>query len=95
MEAMNGLPAEKRQVIVRTAAGDNGTVKVAVADSGHGISVDRLPKLFEPFFTTKKEGMGMGLSIARTIVEAHHGKIWAENNSEIGATFYFTVPAAK
>jgi PAS domain S-box-containing protein len=92
MEAMNGLPAEKRQVVVRTGPGDNGTVKVAVADSGPGIPVDRLPKLFEPFFTTKKEGMGMGLSIARTIVEAHHGKIWAENNSEIGATFYFTVP---
>ena len=67
-------------------------MKIAVADSGPGIPVDRLPKLFEPFFTTKKEGMGMGLSIARTIVEAHHGQIWAENNSGIGATFYFTVP---
>ena len=92
MEAMNGLPAEKREVVVRTGPGDSGTVKVAVADSGHGIPVDRLPKLFQPFFTTKKEGMGMGLSIARTIVEAHHGKIWVENNSETGATFCFTVP---
>src|SRR5262245_52602145 len=92
MEAMDGLPKEKRQVVVRTGPGDNGTVKVAVADSGHGIPVDRLRKLFEPFFTTKKEGMGMGLSIARTIVEAHHGKIWVENNSETGATFCFTVP---
>jgi len=67
-------------------------VKVTVADSGHGIPVDRLPKLFQPFFTTKKEGMGMGLSIARSIVEAHHGKIWVENSSETGATFCFTVP---
>jgi two-component system sensor kinase FixL len=92
MEAMAGLPEEKREVIIRTRPGDNGTVKIAVADSGPGIPVDRLPKLFEPFFTTKKEGMGMGLSIARTIVEAHHGQIWAENNSEVGATFYFTVP---
>jgi len=92
MEAMAGLEEEKRQVVVRTGPGDNGTVKIAVADSGPGIPVDRLPKLFEPFFTTKKEGMGMGLSIARTIVEAHHGQIWAENNSEVGATFYFTVP---
>jgi signal transduction histidine kinase len=92
MEAMAGLPEEKRQVVVRTGPGDNGTVKIAVADFGPGIPLDRLPKLFEPFFTTKKEGMGMGLSIARTIVEAHHGQIWAENNSKIGATFYFTVP---
>jgi PAS domain S-box-containing protein len=92
MEAMAGLPEEKRQVVVRTEPGNNGTVKIAVADSGPGIPPDRLPKVFEPFFTTKKEGMGMGLSIARTIVEAHHGQIWAENNSEIGATFYFTVP---
>ena len=92
MEAMVGLPEEKRQVIVRTGPGDNGTVKIAVADSGPGIPVDRLPKLFEHFFTTKKDGMGMGLSIARTIVEAHHGQIWAENNAAVGATFYFTVP---
>ena len=92
MEAMAGLPEEKRQVVVRTGPANNGTVKIAVADSGPGIPVDSLPKLFEPFFTTKKEGMGMGLSIARTIVEAHHGQIWAENNSEVGATFYFTVP---
>jgi signal transduction histidine kinase len=92
MEAMAYLPEEKRRVVVRSAPGDNGTVKIAVADSGPGIPIERLPKLFEPFFTTKKDGMGMGLSIARTIVEAHHGQIWAENNSGIGATFYFTVP---
>jgi PAS domain S-box-containing protein len=92
MEAMTGLPEEKRQVIVRTGPANNGTVQIAVADSGPGIPVDRLPKLFEPFFTTKKEGLGMGLTIARTIVEAHHGQIWAENNSGAGATFYFTVP---
>lgn len=95
MEAMVGLPEEKRRIVVRTGSGDNGAVKIAVADSGPGIPVDRLPKLFEPFFTTKEGGMGMGLSIARTIVEAHHGEIWAENNSGTGATFYFTVPVAK
>ena len=92
MDAMAGLPERARQVVIRTGPNGNGTVKVAVSDSGPGIPVDSLPKLFEPFFTTKKEGMGMGLSIARTIVEAHHGQIWAENNSEVGATFYFTVP---
>jgi signal transduction histidine kinase len=92
MEAMAGLEEEKRQVVVRTGPANNGTVQIAVADSGPGIPVDSLPKLFEHFFTTKKDGMGMGLSIARTIVEAHHGQIWAENNSGSGATFYFTVP---
>jgi PAS domain S-box-containing protein len=95
MEAMAGLPEEKRQVVVHTGPGDNGTVKIAVADSGPGIPVDRLPKLFEHFFTTKEGGMGMGLSIARTIVVAHHGQIWAENNPIAGATFYFTMPVAK
>ncbi|HEY6367551.1 MAG TPA: PAS domain S-box protein [Candidatus Binatia bacterium] len=95
MEAMAELPEGERQVVVRTGPGDNGTIKIAVVDSGPGIPLDTVPKLFEPFFTTKKEGMGMGLSIARTIVEAHHGQIWAENNSEIGATFYFTVPVDK
>jgi two-component system, LuxR family, sensor kinase FixL len=92
MEAMAETPEEKRQVVVRTGPGNNGTVKIAVADSGPGIPIEKLPKLFEPFFTTKKEGMGMGLSIARTIVEAHHGQIWAENNRSAGATFYFTMP---
>jgi PAS domain S-box-containing protein len=92
MDSMVGLPEDKRQVVVCTGPGDNGTVKIAVIDSGTGIPIDSLPKLFEPFFTTKKEGMGMGLSIARTIVEAHHGQIWAENNVGAGATFYFTVP---
>ena len=95
MDAMAELPEEKRQVVVRTGSGDNGAMKIAVADSGPGIPIDRLPNLFEPFFTTKKDGMGLGLSIARTIVEAHHGEIWAENNSGAGATFYFTVPVEK
>jgi PAS domain S-box-containing protein len=95
MDAMAGLPEEKRQLVVRTEHGDNGSVKIAVADCGPGIPVDKLPHLFEPFFTTKKDGMGMGLSIARTIVEAHQGRIWAENNLAAGSTFYFTMPVEK
>jgi PAS domain S-box-containing protein len=95
IEAMAPLPQKQRQIVIRTGAADNGSVKIAVADSGPGIPVDRLPKLFEPFFTTKKDGMGMGLSITRTIVEAHQGRIWVENNAAAGATFYFTALIAK
>ena len=95
MEVMGEISEERRRLNVRTGRGANGTVKVAVSDCGAGVPIDRLPKLFEPFFSTKKNGMGMGLSIARTIVEAHHGQIWAENNVDIGATFFFTVPIAK
>ena len=59
MDAMAGLPEEKRQIVVRTEHGDNGMVKIAVTDCGPGIPVDKLPHVFEPFFTTKTDGMGM------------------------------------
>jgi signal transduction histidine kinase len=65
---------------------------VAVVDLGHGIEPEKLPRLFEPFYTTKADGMAMGLSIAGTIIEAHHGHIWAENNAAGGAMFRVTLP---
>jgi signal transduction histidine kinase len=70
----------------------SGCCEVCVSDSGPGIPPDQLNLIFEPFFTSKSEGMGMGLSISRTIVEAHGGKMWAENEPRGGATFHFTVP---
>ena len=70
-------------------------IEVAVRDSGPGVPPEALRRVFEPFFTTKAKGMGMGLPISRTIVEAHGGRIWAENNVDRGTTFRFTLSAAK
>ncbi len=92
MEAMSESPASNRRLKLRTAYDGKGNVEVAVEDSGPGIPSDRLPRLFESFFTTKTHGMGLGLSIVRSIVEAHGGRIWAENNSSGGACFRFTLP---
>jgi signal transduction histidine kinase/ABC-type uncharacterized transport system substrate-binding protein len=95
MEAMAEIPEDQRELVVRAGHDGNGMVKISVSDQGCGIPGDKLPMLFEPFFTSKKDGMGMGLSIARTIVEAHRGQIWAENNRDRGATFCFTVPVSR
>jgi len=80
---------------VRTATSHDGDVEISVGDAGCGIPPERLPRLFDSFFTTKKDGMGLGLSIARSIVEAHGGRIAAENNKDRGATFRFTLPAQR
>ena len=78
--------------MIQTRQAD-GAVRVSVRDQGPGIPGDTLPRIFETFYTTKPSGMGMGLAISRSIVEAHGGKIWAENNPDRGATFAFTLPA--
>jgi signal transduction histidine kinase len=92
MDAMAETPADLRSVLVRTARDGHGRVEVSVTDRGHGIAPERLPRLFESFFTTKQRGMGLGLSIARSIVEAHGGRIWATSGDQGGATFRFTLP---
>ena len=73
----------------------DGAVEISIADCGPGIPPDKLAAAFEPFFTTKEHGMGIGLSIARTIVEAHGGRIWAENRAAGGAVFRLKLPLAK
>lgn len=92
MDAMADNPSHARRLDVRTQLHDAKTAEVAVIDNGHGIEPERLPKLFESFFTTKPEGMGLGLSIARLIVQAHGGRIWADNTIAGGTAFRFTVP---
>jgi C4-dicarboxylate-specific signal transduction histidine kinase len=94
MEAMAESSAAKRRLTVQTAGDPNEEAEVAVTDTGPGISPDRLPRLFDAFFTTKEYGMGLGLSIARSIIESHGGRIWAEKNTDGGAAFRFTLPNA-
>jgi signal transduction histidine kinase/integral membrane sensor domain MASE1 len=89
MEAMAASQATGRTVVVRTACPQPGTVQVSVQDAGTGIVA--ATSIFEPFYTTKADGMGMGLSIARSIIQAHGGQIWTENNSTGGATFHFAL----
>jgi signal transduction histidine kinase len=94
MDAMAGLPGERRRLVVRTSRNADGDAEIAVSDSGHGIASADLPRMFDSFFTTKPDGMGLGLSLCRSIVQAHGGRIWAQNNPDGGATIRFTLPPA-
>ena len=91
-EAMSEIPYQQRIIILRTRATDHG-IQVVVRDSGRGINPANLEDIWQPFFTTKSSGLGMGLSISNSIIRAHGGRIWAENNPDGGATFAFEIPA--
>jgi len=91
-EAMTDIADAPRKIIISTCKADQKMVKVGIRDFGSGIMEDQLDQIMEPFYTTKPEGMGMGLSINRSIIEAHAGRFWAENNPDRGAAFYFTLP---
>ena len=94
MDAMRDVAPGNRRLTIQTALLDNATVEVAISDSGPGLLVDILKRVFEPFFTTKPEGIGLGLSIAHTIIERAGGSISAENRPTGGAVFRFSLPAA-
>ena len=90
-DALEGTKGE-HEISIHTLRKDAGTIMVEVKDSGCGIPKENIPKLFTRFFTSKPDGLGMGLSISRSIVESHGGRLSAKNNPDRGATFYFTIP---
>ena len=94
-DAMRQTPPGRRKVEISTAGNGDGEVRLSVRDHGTGIRTEVHERLFDQFFTTKEQGLGMGLAIVRSIVEAHGGKIDAENVADGGARFYFTLPVAK
>ena len=94
IDAMKDTPATDRIISIRTSRVEN-FAQLSVSDRGPGIPEDKLKAVFEPFYTSKGEGMGMGLSIARTIIEAHNGLVWAENRENGGASFRIRLPISK
>jgi len=90
-DAMDTVNDRPRRLLVRTET-DGEDVHVSVRDSGVGFDPETADRLFESFFTTKQEGMGVGLSLSRSIVEAHRGRLWATSNEGPGATFAFSIP---
>ena len=95
VEAMASVEARARQLLISSEQNRANEVLVAIRDSGPGIEPDRLERVFDAFYTTKSKGVGMGLSICRSIIEAHGGRLWADANEPRGAVFQFTVPSVE
>jgi signal transduction histidine kinase len=95
VQAMSSISGRPRNLCIRSECDEDGGVRLTVRDSGIGIAPENLDRLFKPFFTTKDGGMGMGLSICRSIIEAHGGLMWAANNADFGASFGFILKREK
>jgi signal transduction histidine kinase len=91
-DAMRAVNDRPRQLQIRTERGTGGEVRLTVQDAGVGLHPQAMERLFQPFYTTKNDGMGIGLSVSRSIIERHHGRLWAEPNDGPGATFSFSIP---
>ncbi len=94
-DAMNGVEDRPRELLIRTECDEGDRVRLSVKDAGVGFTPQAADKLFEAFFTTKSDGMGIGLSISRSIIEAHRGRLWATANDGPGATFAFSIPCRR
>jgi signal transduction histidine kinase len=92
IEALTGVGEAARELRIRSRRDDGGGVRVAVADTGPGVAAGELEQMFAAFYTTKPGGLGLGLSICRSIIEAHDGRLWASANEPRGAVFQFTLP---
>jgi C4-dicarboxylate-specific signal transduction histidine kinase len=95
LDAMNAVTDRPHLLRIRTSAHESEAVLVSVQDSGMGFTAEQMERLFDAFYSTKADGMGMGLSISRSIAEAHGGRLWAESNGGHGATFRFTLPTGE
>jgi signal transduction histidine kinase len=93
VEAMSDIGEATRELLISSGKAESGGVLVTVRDSGPGLAPATLERAFESFYTTKPGGLGLGLSICRSIIEAHGGRLWVSPNVPHGATFQFTVPA--
>jgi signal transduction histidine kinase len=92
LDAMGTVNDRPRQLQIRTERGADDQVRLTVQDAGVGLDPKAMDRLFQAFYTTKNDGMGIGLSISRSIIERHHGRLWAEPNDGPGATFSFSIP---
>jgi len=93
IESMSTVQGRPRRLVIRSRRQNGDQVHVSFEDTGVGVSEEIMPRLFEPFFTTRSQGIGMGLAISRSIIEAHGGRLWAESKVDQGSIFQFTLPA--
>jgi signal transduction histidine kinase len=94
-DAMAAVDDRPRQLLIRTEDQDGDGVRLSVRDAGVGVDPQNMPKLLDAFYTTKSDGMGIGLSVSRSIIERHHGRLWAEPNAGPGITFSFSIPVSQ
>jgi signal transduction histidine kinase len=95
IQAMSRVTGRRRELRIRTHEHGSDQIRVAVEDSGTGIEPENIDRMFNAFFTTKPDGIGMGLSICRSIIERHGGRIWASRNSGAGITVEFSLPGCR